>query len=569
MSGDPLAIIRLSSPKEQNVDNGHAFNLITAAWLPAIRASGRRDRIRPAGLTDGIDADPIVDLDLPRADFRCATLEFLIGLLTVACPPRDDWSVRWTSPPSKAKLEAAFAPFVAAFTLDGEGARAYQDFEDLAIEPTPVEALLIEAPGAATLKRNAALLVKPGRVEVLSRSAAAIALLTLQTMAPAGGAGHRTSLRGGGPLTTLVVPTTPATLWHRLWANVPVGDAHPVPAELPRIFPWLAPTRLSNEDGRTTTPEDVDWRQAFFGVPRRIRLDFEPNVDRLPCDLTGEVDEVIVRTYRTRRHGTNYDAWGGRHPLTPHYRTKASDPVLYPVHGQDTRISYREWVAVLYGSKDGLRLPAACISLFLVERKDALPPGGRSFRLMAAGYAMDNMKALAFTEAETPDIVVPEGDSEAVAAKARDFVAAANEVARALGQVVTMALYGENADTRIQHLNDTTPLRTARARFWAQTNDSFFETLNSFSVLRSEELMLAAAVPLGRAWRAAMERAVLTIFDDMASVRDALSTDVKRVVEGRRFLVRTLLGYGARGVTLFKNLQLPVPETKIRKGKAA
>jgi hypothetical protein len=44
---------------------------------------------------------------------------------------------------------------------------------------------------------------------------------------------------------------------------------------------------------------------------------------------------------------------------------------------------------------------------------------------------------------------------------------------------------------------------------------------------------------------------------------------VKRVVDGRRFLVRTLLGYGARGVELFKNLQLPVPEIKTRKGKAA
>ena len=66
-----------------------------------------------------------------------------------------------------------------------------------------------------------------------------------------------------------------------------------------------------------------------------------------------------------------------------------------------------------------------------------------------------------------------------------------------------------------------------------------------------------------------MEHAALAIFDDMAPVQDALSPDVRRVVEGRRFLVRTLLGYGSRGVELFKNLQLPVPETKTRKGKAA
>jgi CRISPR system Cascade subunit CasA len=123
-------------------------------------------------------------------------------------------------------------------------------------------------------------------------------------------------------------------------------------------------------------------------MPRRIRLNFEPNVERLPCDLTGEIDDVIVSTYRTRPHGTNYDAWGGRHPLTPHYR-KANDPVLYPVHGQDGRIGYRQWIAMLYGDSEGRREPATSVSLFVSTRKDDLPSGERSFRLMASGYAMD------------------------------------------------------------------------------------------------------------------------------------------------------------------------------------
>jgi CRISPR system Cascade subunit CasA len=541
------------------------FNFISVPWLPVIRASGRRERIQPAGLTEEIEADPIRDLDFSRADFRCAALEFLIGLLTVACPPSDNWLDGWASPPSKAKLEALLAPFAAALTFDGEGPRAFQDLEDFSTEPTPIEALLIEAPGASTVRKNAALLVKAGLVEVLSRSAAAIALLTLQTMAPAGGSGHRTSLRGGGPLTTLVVPTRPATLWHRLWANVPPSGPPAKPAEFPRIFPWLAPTRLSNKEGRTTTPEDVDWRQAFFGMPRRIRLNFEPNVDRRPCNLTGAIDDVIVRTYRTRPHGANYDAWGGIHPLTPHYRTKAGDPIRYPVHGQGGHIGYRQWVSMLYGAKDGLREPAQCVSLFVASRADDLPRADRSFRLMAAGYDMDNMKARAFTEAETPDIVIPRGNSEVLAEKAKDFVAAATEVARVLSQAVKIALYGEDADVGV----DTTPLTTARDRFWADTNDRFFDTLNNCSLLAAKDITGDAAAPIAHIWRASMERAALAIFDDMVPIQVTLAGDLKRVVEGRRFLVRILLGYGTRGVELFKNLQLPVPETKTRRGKAA
>jgi CRISPR system Cascade subunit CasA len=545
--------------------NGYTFNLISTRWILVIRASGRRDRIRPADLTDRLDSDPVIDVDFPRADFRCAGLEFLIGLLTVACPPFDDWGPRWMSPPSTADLEAAFAPLAEAFTFDGEGARAYQDLEDFAAKPTRVEALLIEAPGLNAMEKNTALLVKPGRIEVMSRSAAAIALLALQTMAPAGGAGIRTSLRGGGPLTTLVVPARPATLWHRLWANVPPGDAPPKPTEFSRIFPWLAATRLSGKDGRTTPPENVDWRQAFFGMPRRIRLDFEPNVGRSACDLTGEIDDVIVRSYRTLPHGTSYDAWGGVHPLTPHYRSNAGDPIRYPVHGQEGRFGYRQWVAMLYGAKDGLREPALCVSKFVTHRKDDLPRADRSFRLMAAGYDMDNMKARAFIEAETPDITVPGGNSEAVAEKARDFVAAANEVAGALGQAVKIALYGDRTDVG----RNTTPLTTARDRFWADTNDRFFATLNDISRLAAEDLAGDAAMPMARTWRAVMERAALAIFDDMAPVENAPSPDVKRVVEGRRFLVRMLLGYGKSGVKLFENLRLPTPETKTTRGKAA
>ena len=71
------------------------------------------------------------------------------------------------------------------------------------------------------------LLVKRGGAPVLSRAAAAMALFTLQTYAPSGGAGHRTGFRGGGPLTTLALPGPPPgeppTLWHLLWANVGPG----------------------------------------------------------------------------------------------------------------------------------------------------------------------------------------------------------------------------------------------------------------------------------------------------------------------------------------------------------
>ena len=81
------------------------------------------------------------------------------------------------------------------------------------------------------------------------------------------------------------------------------------------------PTRVSDK-ARATTPVDVHPAQAFFGMPRRIRLVFEPNTEGVPCDLTGGVEPVVVRAYRSRNYGTNYVGWGGYHPLTPYYRAQ-------------------------------------------------------------------------------------------------------------------------------------------------------------------------------------------------------------------------------------------------------
>ena len=58
-------------------------------------------------------------------------------------------------------------------------------------------------------------------------------------------------------------------------------------------------------------------------MPRRIRLDVEANPDGLVCDLTGEMDEMSVRTYRTRPHGAAYEAFV--HPLSPHYKAKKTE----------------------------------------------------------------------------------------------------------------------------------------------------------------------------------------------------------------------------------------------------
>jgi CRISPR system Cascade subunit CasA len=304
------------------------FSLLRERWLPFRTRGGNRRWIAPPEIVTVAGADALVAPDWGRADFDSATLEFLIGLLATAYPPKDlrQWTERFKSPPSANDLIKSFSSFALAFELDGDGPRFMQDFDSLGGERFPVSGLFIEAPGANTEKNNADLFQKRGQLTRLGLPAAAIALFTLQTYAPTGGAGHRTSLRGGGPLTTLALPPEDHdTLWRRLYLNVPFLQ-QAIPEDMSQVFGWLAPTRTSESKRPATGPGDVHPLATFWGAPRRIRLDFD-EVEGGRCDLTGEPATGIVASYQTKPWGVSYHAI--KHPLSPMRRDKPGAEWLF------------------------------------------------------------------------------------------------------------------------------------------------------------------------------------------------------------------------------------------------
>ena len=454
------------------------FNLIDAAWLPVRRRSGAIEHIPPWRVTDGIAEDPFVAFAWPRPDFNGAAHEFLIGLLSTAAAPADDeeWEDWWQSPPAPDVLRERFLTVAHAFDMDGPGPRFLQDLDPLEnAERKEIAALLIDAPGAKTLRDNADLFVKRGGVLALSRAAAAMALFTLSVYAPAGGVGHRTSLRGGGPMTTLIVndhENYGVTLWGRIWPNVESKEqigrrsvAVKQPDELESVFPWLVPTRISNpkEDGRLTTPEDVHPLQVYWGMPRRVRLLFE-EAERRPCSLTGFQDSVIAASYRTRNYGTNYSE-GFEHPLSPHYQQKGGTAKL-PVHPRPGGVSYRLWPGLVIPSADKLRQPAQVIRQW-PERS----MGTGQNRFTAFGYDMDNMKARAWIESEMPFWFLSDA---ALGEWLRIFVeratAGADGVGRLLTGAVKSALYNRPSDAMGDY-------GFIAERFYRETEGTFYASM--------------------------------------------------------------------------------------------
>lgn len=523
--------------------------------------------IAPTQLADDWDTDPVVAVDWPRADFRVATLELLIGLLATTCPPEDSnaWLDRWDAPPGPDALAAVFAPYAHAFNLDGGGPRFGQDLEDLVSGPEPIERLLIEAPGDSTVRKNTDLLVHRGQAAALGRPAAAIALYTFQSWAPAGGAGNRTGLRGGGPLTTLVLPGARPSLWHMVWANVPLGEP-PDPADLPRIFPWLAPT-LTSGNARVVTPGTSHPLQAWWGMPRRIRLDFSACDPPQPCGLTGVPDGVTVPSWRQRPQGANYIGWGDVHPLTPRYRVKPGAEIL-PLHPQPGGIGYRNWLGLVVREPEGTRVPAPAVTTWRdLRAKDVWGRGNDVLhmqdRLLAAGYDMDNMKARGFVESELPLPAIPDAAvRQRVDDLARCLVRAADLAAGVLRRAVRDALFSPGASVKL----DWEMLSAVREQLWDRTEAAFHDAL-------AREAARPAADPgteRGR-WRSRLHGLTLSLFDDAAPLGADGATlprsdeGIRRLLRARRFLGLALSGYGKDGAALFDALGLPPVQPKSAK----
>ena len=544
------------------------FNLITTPWLPVRRRSGEMERISPWQINDRIAEDPIVGFAWPRADFNGAAHEFLIGLLATAAPPEDEyaWGKWWAQPPSSAVLQGCFERYAHAFDLDGAGPRFLQDHDPLeSAESKDIAALLIDAPGAQTIRNNADLFVKRSDATTLCRGAAAMALFTLSAYAPSGGAGHRTSLRGGGPMTTLAVvdhKELGETLWGRLWPNVETRTAIAERDTESRrvkddslVFPWLAPTRTSGKEGRATSQPDVHPLQVYWGMPRRIRLEFEDSQGRV-CSLTGSEDPVVVRSYRTKNYGVNYTSEAFTHPLSPYYRPKAGAPHL-PVHPKPGGITYRLWPGLVCPTGDGLRERALAIeSLFSTLN---VPQG--EARVAAFGYDMDNMKARAWMEGQMPVWCLGRERQDTLDGFIQSATAGAEAMARLLTGAIKAALNDSPKDARGDY-------GFVAEGFFRRTEETFQTSLKqAVDVIRKDSDADDPTRTARESFCASIAKVARQLFDYHAPMDGLEDRNMNRHVRALFHLGVALRGQGKAGQSLYRAFDIERRPANSRGGK--
>jgi CRISPR system Cascade subunit CasA len=520
------------------------MNLINDPWIPVRKKAGEVVRIAPWQVAEG-GGEAYVELAAPRPDFNGALIQFLIGLLQTACPPKNTgkWREWMKKPPKPEELKKAFGPFVDAFNLDGDGPRFMQDLalKTKDLELNGIGVLLIETPGGNTLKKNTDHFIKRAQsVKRMCESCAAIALWTLQTNAPAGGQGHRTGLRGGGPLSTVVLQ---GDFWTTIWANVlEEKDFSSKGGNLEKkeevdVFPWLGKTRTS-ERGQETTPEDVHPLHQYWAMPRRVRIEFQTGKGF--CDLCGQESVVGCAGYFTKNYGLNYGgAW--RHPLTP-YTSSQKDPMPLPFHLHDG-VGYRHWLGLVQIQTDTRYTfqPARVVERF----KEMQSENGDDFRLWAFGYDMDNMKARCWREGEMPVMMVQVSIKNEYERYAGALVLAAKELRRQLRKSLRDALFSKDADVSEDGLIMANLL-------WERTEADFYGYLDR---LRKDLTDDKDTQPLRESWRKILADSAEEIFDEVTQNGIFEAVEPGRVARAWKQLKWDLNGKNIRQI-----LELPVEE---------
>lgn len=545
------------------------MNLLDEAWIPIRRSNGEQDWISPSQITD----PTIVVLDARRADFNGALIQFLIGLIQTTTPM--DSEVEWKQwndrPPSAEELNEWFKPVREAFVFDGDGARFMQDFglRTAGVKDkdfNAISGLLIDAPGENTLEENKDHFVKRDTVNALCVACTATALFTLQTNAPSGGKGHNTSIRGGGPLTTIVLASVTSSLWQTIWLNIKKradflatnGDA--TKTELQHSFPWVKAMNSLQPEGGQLTPIQAHPAHNFWGMPRRIRLDLE-HASAGVCDCCGRPSDVLVHRYITKAKGFDYKG-GWIHPLSPYYEDTSKE--MLPCHPQPDWNCYKHWLAWALGTLGSKKKvqPASIVSYVLESQRLR----NKQYRFHAFGYDIyNNMKIRCWYESTLPLFGLSEKSKDELYAVQREtqrWLEAVDLASFFLRDAVKSSWFVRKADGSLDARGD---YGFIDASFWSQTENGFYQLLGSLIEQAKNEEDDIVFTPLREQWRDLLIKTAIHLFDaDLVGAAPIAQQNPRRTAEAYNRLCASL-----RGDKFKESLNLPTAKTdkKIKKSK--
>lgn len=509
---------------EKEKNEGRTMNLINDQWIPVIRENGQKDIIAPWQIAE--TDNPVIEINAPRFDFQGALYQFLIGLIQTTYAPEDteEWIEIWDDGIELHKLETAFESVADVFELyRDEGVVFMQDLELNDGEEKPISSLLIEAPGCKTIKDNLDHFVKRNTVSKMCSSCVASALFTMQLNAPSGGSGHRVGLRGGGPLTTLILSeNNKELLWRKIWLNI--LDKENIEAEFvinKNVFPWKGKTVISDKAGTEILPNKENCLQAYWGMPRRFRLKTPKDDSR--CDLC-DSKGIAYFSYLTKNKGFNYgDFW--LHPLTPYqFDPKKIKPPLSK-KGQKGGLGYKDWLSLTLQNSSNGDKSAKIVALTYDERIREISKTN-SLRLWCFGYDMDNMKARCWYEQMTPLLNLSRPQQVNFVHWVGELILSADDVRKLLKKQIKEAWCDRPGDLKGD-------LSIIDKSFWQATENKFYDLLNQLNQL-PETTQFPSSIY--KQWLSTLYKAMMQLFERWTLDSPPEDLDLKRIVLAKQKL---------------------------------
>ncbi|MCB1190382.1 MAG: type I-E CRISPR-associated protein Cse1/CasA [Leptospiraceae bacterium] len=508
------------------------MNLLQDKWINVQRKNGEIEKIAPYQITDTFETNPIIEIVTPRPDFKGAMYQFLIGLFQTVCSPpsEEKWQDWFWEPPHPDELKKETDRVAFAFDLFGEKIRFMQDMnlysENDEEKFKPIELLFIEAPDESKREKNLDFFVKKYQIQNTCGSCSALALITLQINAPEGGSGNYTSLRGGGPLTTLLkLDDEKHSLWQNIWINILsenyTKSKKSTGKNYEYVFPWVTDNYYKFKSHSKTTNQDLHFLSMYWSNSRRLYLNkLEENGK---CDICSEHSDLLVNTYRAKNQGIDYGGGGWIHPLNPYYfkKDKELGDTWFPHHPQPGGIVYSNWQSFTYGKK-GQEENAKVIKIYLEERKE------EQLRVWTFGYDMKQMKSRCWYESTIPIYKIPIDYAVKFEYRISLIIGASVQVANNLQKFVKQAWKKEG---------NTDFLKTS---FFKATESSFYNLAKNIRDNIQKEEPFDNDSKLN--WLKYLNKESLKLFDLYVESGSIEFENIQRIVNARQKLISENIG---------------------------
>lgn len=256
------------------------MNLLFDLWVP-VRADGGTGAFHLLTYRQLLCEPGNWQVSLPRDDLELACLQLLVCMTQVMFLPEDTQTLceRLAEPLSPEAFDAGIAPCQDWFDLDHPTQPFMQSRGVKAAEDTPIQKLLVGLPEG----NNHAFFNEAGEVRHLSGALAAIALFNQATNAPSFGGGFKGSLRGGGPITTLVAGRDlRETIWHNVLTRPRIQERQiGMPGSGEDQPTWVRPI----QEKETIRWNEIGLARGLFWQPARVELIRAGAT--APCDVLG------------------------------------------------------------------------------------------------------------------------------------------------------------------------------------------------------------------------------------------------------------------------------------------